>query len=135
MRHVLTLPLWRGTKKILDEVSEHVIRECNQICIIQAQNDWESRKAIIESRIKKKQQALLTSPQTALIPPKENTKTHKDSIKSTSEPMLMRKVTMLVSEQHKRFITRAIHAPMTAKVLSFVLHKLEKGYDDNLKWE
>jgi len=122
-------------KKILDEVSEHVIRESSQICTLQAQIDWESMKARIDKRIKKRQQALITTPQTALIPPKDNIKSHKDSIVNTAEPTLMRKVTLLVSDQHKRFLTRGIHAPMTAKVLSFVLHKLEKGYDDALKWE
>jgi len=121
-------------KKILDEVSEHVIREANQICV-QAQNDWDSVKTRIERRIKKRQQGLSTSPQTALIPPKDNTKSHKDGISHTPEPILMRKVTKLVSDQHRRFLTRGIHATMTAKVLSFVLHKLEKGYDDALKWE
>jgi len=116
-------------------VSEHVIRESSQICTLQAQIDWESMKARIDKRIKKRQQALITTPQTALIPPKDNIKSHKDSIVNTAEPTLMRKVTLLVSDQHKRFLTRGIHAPMTAKVLSFVLHKLEKGYDDALKWE
>jgi len=122
-------------KKILDEVSEHVIREASQICTIQAQIDWDIMKARIDKRTKKKQQALVTTPQSALIPPKENVKSHKDFITNTAEPILIRKVTQLVSDQHKRFITRGIHAPMTAKVLSFVLHKLEKGYDDALKWE
>jgi len=121
-------------KKLLDEVSEHVIRETNHICVVQSQNDWESIKSRIDSQIKKKQQALMSSPQTALIPPKEN-KSHKDTIMNTSEPLLMRKVTKLVSDQHRRFLTRAIHAPITAKVLSVFLHKLEKGYDDGLKWE
>jgi len=89
----------------------------------------------IDRRIRKKQQALITTPQSALIPPKDITKNHKDSIHSTLEPSLVRTVTNLVRDRHKRFITRGIHAPMTAKVLSFVLHKLEKGFDDTLKWE
>jgi len=41
-------------KKILDEVSEHVIREASQICTIQAQIDWDIMKARIDKRTKKK---------------------------------------------------------------------------------
>jgi len=74
-----------------------------------------------------------SQPQSALIPPKDkDSKSLKDSIAAIPESMLVRKITALIREQHKRFISRGIHAPMTAKVQAFLIHKLEKGFDDEL---
>jgi len=74
-----------------------------------------------------------SQPQLALIPPnKDNSKSLKDTVATIPESMLIRKITALIKEQHKRFISRGIHAPMTAKVQAFLVHRLEKGFDDEL---
>jgi len=118
-------------RKILDQVSEHILREITQICTVNAQTDWEKVKTRIDTRIKKRQQTVTSQPQTALLPPKDNSKSLKDTIAALPEPMLVRKISALIKEQHKRFISRGIHAPMTAKVQAFLIHKLEKGFDDD----
>jgi len=41
-------------RKILDQVSEHILREITQICTVNAQTDWEKVKTRIDTRIKKK---------------------------------------------------------------------------------
>eukprot|EP01124_Arcella_intermedia_P010809 TRINITY_DN17339_c0_g1_i2.p1 TRINITY_DN17339_c0_g1~~TRINITY_DN17339_c0_g1_i2.p1 ORF type:complete len:386 (-),score=92.16 TRINITY_DN17339_c0_g1_i2:64-1221(-) len=107
-------------KKLFDDAAENILRELKQICTDQAQRDWEKTKIYIDGSIKKHQQAMQTSPQNAKIQPPAAT---------MSEPKLLRKVTSLVAEQHKKFITRAIHAPITAGKLSHVLSQLEKRYN------
>jgi hypothetical protein len=119
-------------RKILDQVSEHIMREINQICTMNVQSDWEKVKTQISNRLKKRQQAVTTQPLSALIPPKDNKQSLKDTVSSIPESMLVRKITTLIRDQHKRFIARCIHAPMTAKVQAFLIHKLEKGFDDEL---
>jgi len=119
-------------RKILDQVSEHIMREINQICTMNVQSDWEKVKTQINNRLKKRQQAVTAQPQSALIPPKDNKQSLKDTVSSIPESMLVRKITNHIRDQHKRFIARCIHAPMTAKVQAFLIHKLEKGFDDEL---
>jgi len=119
-------------RKILDQTNDHILREINQICTVNAQTDWERINTRITNRLKKRQQAVTAQPQTALIPPKDNRTSLKDTIATQFESMLVRKITSLIKEQHKRFISRGIHAPMTAKVQAFLIHKLEKGFDDEL---
>jgi len=122
-----------GFKKILNQVNEHILREINQICSGNAPTDWEQVKTRINTRLKNRQQKVTSQPQLALIPPnKDNSKSLKDTVATIPESMLIRKITALIKEQHKRFISRGIHAPMTAKVQAFLVHRLEKGFDDEL---
>lgn len=119
-------------RKILDQVCEHILKEIIQICTVNAQTEWEKLNTRITTRIKKRQTAVNSQPQTALIPPKDNKTTLKDTVSTFPEAMLVRKMAGLIKEQHERFIKRGIHAPMTAKVQAFLVHKLEKGFNDEL---
>jgi len=121
-----------GFRKILTQVNDHILREINQLCTINAQSDWDKLKTRINNRLKKRQQTVNSQPQTALIPPKDNSRNLKDTVAAIPESMLIRKITTLIRDQHKRFISRGIHAPMTSKVQAFLIHRLEKGFDDEL---
>jgi len=134
-------------QKVLNDSSQHITTDLMQICSMSS-SDWDEVKSRIQKRVAKKQKKLETSPEGLLIdtkpaamsrqvsptPGRVQYKWSPDVVAALPEPILMRKVTKSVREQHKRFTTRGLQAPITAKVLAFILHKLEKGYDDGLKF-
>eukprot|EP01125_Pyxidicula_operculata_P019429 TRINITY_DN7052_c0_g1_i3.p1 TRINITY_DN7052_c0_g1~~TRINITY_DN7052_c0_g1_i3.p1 ORF type:complete len:386 (-),score=53.35 TRINITY_DN7052_c0_g1_i3:40-1197(-) len=117
---------------------EAVLNEVSQICTSQLEENWEPIGNKIQGRIKKKIDTIDKLPANALIQPKDKTavekKTLKEVISSISEPLMMRKVTELVKNQHDRFIDRRFQCPVAAKALAFLRAKLEKGFDDGLKF-
>ena len=101
-----------------------------EVCLLRLGTEltWDKLKGDLEEKIKQNRVRTLENSESALIPCKP-TQPRKDFISTMLEPMLVRKVSALLSKQYKQWLARGIQATTTSKVLELLATKLESNYE------
>jgi len=129
--------LFRGDWGTLFQTAITSIRkEIIELCIGSAgEPDWTAYEETLQKRSKRRQKILIEDPSKALILQKKTIPKGSQlekTVSSLAEPILIRKVINLVKQMSDRFSARRIHAPVTNKMLGFILHEFESFFNSVL---
>lgn len=136
--------VFRGSwGKLLQKAIEEIQKEVTQITLLATgETDWAIAKESLEKRVKRRERSLLENPTKSLLAPQKTPNSPNGNntngngivpvevaIANMVEPLLMKKVMLVVRQLADRFSQRRIQTPTTHRVLGWLISELEKEFD------